>query len=87
LPNAGCRILRCFGFIGLLFLICAYLFPQNKNTKREASPKGRSSFGVKVNAVVINAAVTDKAGNPVTDLAKGNFRSFSVPRIFMILPG
>ena len=72
------RRLRCFGFIGFFFLIyfCAYLFPQNKNTKKEASLKSRSSFGVKVNAVVINAAVTDKSGNPVTDLTAGDFKLF-----------
>ena len=78
LPDTECRLLHCFGFIGLFFLICfcAYLFPQNKNTKKEASPKSRSTFGVKVNAVVINAAVTDKSGNPVTDLTAGDFKLY-----------
>jgi VWFA-related protein len=78
LPNTECRILRCFGFIGLFFLICfcAFLFPQNKNTKREASPKSRSTYRVKVNAVVINATVTDKSGNPVTDLTAHDFKLY-----------
>ena len=70
------RLLRCFVFVGLLFLICAYLFPQNKNAKKETSTKGRSRFEVKVNAVVINATVTDKAGNPVTDLTVRDFKLY-----------
>ena len=72
------HLLRCFGLIVLPFLICfcAYLFPQNKNTKKEASSKGHPYFGVKVNAVVINAAVTDKAGNPVTDLTAEDFKLY-----------
>ena len=78
MPDTRCRLLRCFGFVGLLFLIgfCAYVFAQNKNAKKEASLKGHSYFGVKVNAVVINAAVTDKAGNPVTDLTARDFKLY-----------
>ncbi len=70
------RLLRCFVFVGLLFLICAYLFPQSKNANKEASLKGHSYFGVKVNAVEINAAVTDKSGNPVTDLTARDFKLY-----------
>ena len=78
LPSTEYRLLRCFGFIGLFFLICfcAYLFPQSKNVKKEAAFKSRSSFGVKVNAVVINAAVMDKSGNPVTDLTARDFKLY-----------
>jgi len=78
LQGTKCRLFRCFGFIGLLFLICfcAYLFPQNINSKKEVSLKSSSTFGVKVNAIVINASVTDKSGNPVTDLTVRDFKLY-----------
>ena len=78
LRNTERSPMRCLGFFGLFLLIClcAYLFPQNKNSKKEASSKSRSTYGVKVNAVVINATVTDKSGNPVTDLTARDFKLY-----------
>ena len=78
LPGTEYRLMRCFGFICLFFLICfcAYLFPQNKNAKKEVPAQNRSAFKVKVNSVVIKAAVTDKSGDPVTDLTTNDFKLY-----------
>ena len=67
-----------FGFTGFLFLVffCHYLLPQSNDEKKEASHKSQPSYGVKVNSVVISATVTDKAGNPVTDLTESDFRVY-----------
>jgi VWFA-related protein len=76
--DTGHRILHCFGsHLGLLLLLffCSPLFPQGKKAKKETSP-GRSAFSVRVNAVVVKATVTDKAGNPVTDLKESDFRVY-----------
>jgi VWFA-related protein len=70
--------LRHFGFpLGLLLLVlvCSHLFPQSK-TKKESSPEREFTFGVKVNAVVIRATVTDKSGNAATDLTERDFRVY-----------
>ncbi len=63
--------------MGLLLLLffCSPLFPQSKKANKEASP-GQSVFSVRVNAVVVSATVTDKAGNPVTDLRSNDFRVY-----------
>jgi len=74
--ETGRRILRCFmPHLGLLLLLffCSPLFPQSKKAKKETSPS-QSAYGVKVNAVVVNVTVTDKSGNPVTDLKPGDFK-------------
>jgi VWFA-related protein len=72
------RILRCFGsHLGLLLLLffCSPIFPQSQKAKKEASPD-QSVYSVKVNAIVVSATVTDKAGNPVTDLRSSDFRVY-----------
>ena len=75
--TGGCRFRRA-GSIGLLSLIClcTYLFSQNKNIRKEISSKSRSAFAVKVNSVLVSASVTDKSGNPVTDLTTRDFKLF-----------
>ena len=78
LPETKRRTVIFLGFIGFSVLIffCPYLLPQNKEAKKEASHKNQPSYGVKVNSVVINASVTDKSGNPVTDLTAQDFRLY-----------
>ncbi len=74
----GRRILRCFWFhLGMVLLLffCSPLFPQSGKEKKEASP-GQAVFSVRVNSVVVKATVTDKAGNPVTDLKSSDFRLY-----------
>jgi VWFA-related protein len=76
--DTRCGTLHCAGsYIGLLLLLffCSPLLPQNKKAKKETSPD-RSVFNVRVNSVVVKATVTDKAGNPVTDLRSSDFRVF-----------
>jgi VWFA-related protein len=70
--------MRCFGFIGFLFFIfgCSFFYPQSKDAKKEASQKGLPVYSVKVKSIVINATVTDKSGNPVTDLTLSDFRMY-----------
>jgi VWFA-related protein len=78
LQDTGRRILHCYGsHFGLLLLLffCSLLFPQSKKAKKEASPS-RSAYSVRVNAVFVNATVTDKTGNPVTDLRSSDFRVY-----------
>ena len=78
MPKSNHRIAGLFGFIGILFLFCLFphLLPQSKDGKKEASHKNQPSYSVKVNSVVISATVTDKAGNPVTDLTENDFRVY-----------
>jgi VWFA-related protein len=76
--DIGRRILRCFGsHLGLLLLLffCSPIFPQSQKAKKEASP-AQSVYSVKVNAIVVSATVTDKAGNPVTDLKPSDFKVY-----------
>jgi len=69
--------LRCFavtvGLIVLLVFSCASLFPKDK---KEAEPKNQTIFRIPVNIVVVNATVTDKDGNPVTDLTSKDFKVY-----------
>ncbi|MBN1568848.1 MAG: VWA domain-containing protein [Acidobacteria bacterium] len=67
--NAGI----CSALALLLFISCPLLFPQ---IKKETGTKGRAIFRVPVNVVVLNATVTDKDGNPVTDLTANDFRVY-----------
>jgi VWFA-related protein len=60
----------------LLFLSCAYLFPESKKAKKEAELRSQPIYRVKTNAVVVKATVTDKEGNPVTDLTLSDFKVF-----------
>ena len=76
MPEAKRRITGYFGFIGFVIFFCPYLLSQSKDEKKEASHKSQPSYGVKVNSVVINATVTDKAGNPVTDLTANDFKLY-----------
>jgi VWFA-related protein len=77
--NAERRLLRVFRFplgLLLLFFFSPQLFPQNKNAKKDPPDKSQSVYGVKVNAVVVHVTVTDKAGNPVTDLSADDFKVY-----------
>jgi VWFA-related protein len=68
--------MRCFKLIGLLLIFgCSFLL-HSKDMKKEASQKGQPSYAVKVRSVVVSATVTDKAGNPVTDLTLSDFRVY-----------
>ena len=69
--HSGCPL----GLLLLLLFFCPHLFPKDK-AKKEPTPEQKSTFSVKVNAVVIRAAATDKSGNPINDLAKGDFRVY-----------
>jgi VWFA-related protein len=75
--NAKHRVLRCVGiFCGVLLLLCgSTLFPEGKK-KKEADLKSQTTFKVPVNVVVVNATVTDKSGNPVTDLTENDFKVY-----------
>jgi VWFA-related protein len=75
------RILRRVG-ISLLFALMLVLFSgalllsEDKKAKKEPEPKSQTIFRVPVNIMVVNATVTDKDGNPVTDLTSKDFRVF-----------
>jgi VWFA-related protein len=75
--NAKHRILRCVGiFCGVLLFFCgSSLFPESKE-KKEDDSKSQTTFKVPVNVVVVNATVTDKSGNPVTDLTENDFKVY-----------
>ncbi|MBN1566617.1 MAG: VWA domain-containing protein [Acidobacteria bacterium] len=79
MPYSHCRMLHWAELIsGLLLLspLCICLFAQGMSAKKEAAEKSQSTYGVKVNAVVVKATVTDKSGNPVTDLTERDFRVY-----------
>jgi VWFA-related protein len=46
---------------------------QKANSKKEPVFDSQSTFRLPVNVVVVNATVTDKTGEPVTDLTAGDF--------------
>jgi VWFA-related protein len=77
---AARRLLRClvsnWGWLLLLLFSCPQIFPQNKSAKKEVSNKSQSAYSVKVNSVVVHLNVTDKAGNPVTDLGPGDLKVY-----------
>jgi hypothetical protein len=74
------RRLQRVGF-WLLFLLlsalsCALLYPLDKKGKSDEAPQSQTIFRVPVNIVVVNATVTDKSGNPVTDLTAKDFKVY-----------
>jgi VWFA-related protein len=58
----------------LILLPFSYLFSENKKKKTVA--KNSPAFGVAVDVVVVNATVTDKDGNPITDLTANDFKVY-----------
>jgi VWFA-related protein len=59
----------------LLFALSLQLSPGQNNKAKQAAPN-QSTFRVPVNVVLVVATVTDKAGNPVTDLTAKDFRVY-----------
>ncbi|MBN1568846.1 MAG: VWA domain-containing protein [Acidobacteria bacterium] len=80
MAKAARGILRRFGIplslTMLLLFYCAYLFPQSRNDKNEAAQKSQDIIRVPINVVVVNATVTDRDGNFVTDLTSKDFRVY-----------
>jgi VWFA-related protein len=70
-PPAARRILA--GYCRRLSCVSA-LFPGQKR-KKDENPS-QTIFRVPVNIVVVNATVTDKSGNPVTDLTAKDFKVY-----------
>ena len=72
---------RNFWLIGILISIllpacsAAFVLARGKQEKGK-EPKSQTIFRVPVNIVVVNATVTDKDGNPVTDLTAKDFKVF-----------
>ena len=63
--------------LGLLFLFSGPgIFPQDKKARKEEASQGPPIYRVPVNVVVVNATVTDKSGNPVTDLTANDFKVY-----------
>ncbi len=61
--------------VPLLLLFSVSLPAQNKTVKKETA-KSQATFKVPVNVVVVNVSVSDKEGNPVTDLKASDFKLF-----------
>ena len=80
LPLLRLRGLVRIGFIGgwmlLSALSCASLFPQDGKKNKEEQAGSQAVFKVPVNILVVNATVTDKNGNPVTDLTSKDFKVY-----------
>ena len=77
MSNTKHRAFRCVGmFCGLLLFFCAAsLFSEGKK-KKEADNKSQTTFKISADVVVVNATVTDKSGNPVTDLTENDFKVY-----------
>ena len=68
---------RSAGILLLLVLLPAFsAAPIFAGDKQEKEPKSQTVFRVPVNIVVVNATVTDKDGNPVTDLSAKDFKVY-----------
>jgi len=65
-----------FWLVLLPTLSCVLLYPQGKKGKKDEEPQSQTIFRVPVNIVVLNATVTDKSGNPVTDLTAKDFKVY-----------
>jgi VWFA-related protein len=73
--NAKCRTFCCIGiFCGVLVFCTSSLFPEKK--KKDDDLKSQTTFKISANVVIVNATVTDKSGNPVTDLTENDFRVY-----------
>jgi VWFA-related protein len=77
------RIRLPLAFILLIALSPSWfcLYSENKKTKKPDAQENKSVFRLPVNVIVVNATVTDKAGNPVTDLAADDFRLYDDGRL------
>lgn len=64
-----------FGMMSLV-LASVPLYSQNMSGKKEEPNKRQSTYSVHANAVLVKAIVTDKKGNPVTDLTANDFRVY-----------
>ena len=63
-----------------VFLLFLLLVPWSsiafQSKKPEKDDKGQLTFRLPVNVVVVNATVTDRKGNPVTDLQQSDFKIY-----------
>jgi VWFA-related protein len=64
--------------IGLLaFLLpCHSLWAQSTKSRQQPENKGGPTFKLPVDVIVVSVVVTDKDGNPVTDLTQRDFKVF-----------
>jgi VWFA-related protein len=71
-------IFRCLRFcMGILLMVWSVSDASAQDrSKRESNLTAQSTFRLPVNVVVVNATVTDKAGQPVTDLTANDFRVY-----------
>ncbi len=67
-------LVRRFRISLVLLLLC--LSPSFSQKRKAQETKSGSTYRVPVNVVLVAATVTDKEGNPVTDLASKEFRIF-----------
>ena len=77
MPDIRCHSGNACGrmFVLLLMLMGTFLFPQEQNTKKPLV-ENKAVFKVQANAVAVKVAVTDKDGNPVTDLTENDFKVY-----------
>ncbi len=64
-----------FALLSLLF-IGRSLNAQDSRSGQEALEKKQPTFKIPVNVITVNATVTDRQGNPVTDLTRNDFRIY-----------
>ena len=72
-----CSRIRAIALLSMLVLLspCAYLRSQAKKAMNSQG-KSQPTFRLPVDVVVINATVTDRNGNPVTDLTQSDFKIY-----------
>ncbi len=68
---------RTWIIASLTFLfLCHFLWAQSTKSTQQPANRGEPTFKLPVDVIVVSAVVTDKEGNPVTDLTQRDFKVF-----------
>ena len=78
MPGCSRCALRAIPILLILLMLpsISSFFAKEAKGKKETSSVGKAKFKVQANIVVLNATVTDKDGNPVSDLKLKDFRVY-----------
>jgi hypothetical protein len=78
-PNTMATLARILTTIAVMLVLPFQsfdLFSQDKRADKEKSAASQPTYKLPVGVVVVNASVTDKQGNAITDLTQKDFRVY-----------